>query len=70
MYAPKVGATFNDDEDDGYVVNFVHDTEDWRSLFCVYDAKDIERGPIAKDRLPGRVPSGFHATWVPEVARG
>ena len=67
VYAPKVGATCHDDEDDGYVVNFVHDTKDWSSWFCVYDAKDIEHGPIAKVRLPGRVPSGFHATWVPQV---
>ena len=43
------------------------DTEDGSSWFCGYDAKDIEHGPIAKVRLPGRVPSGFHATWVPQV---
>ena len=48
MYAPKVGATSECEEDDGYVVNFVHDTKDWSSWFCVYDAKDIEQGPIAK----------------------
>ena len=65
VYAPKAGATRQSEEDDGYVVNFVADTNDWSSWFCVFDAKDIEQGPIARVRLPGRVPAGFHATWVP-----
>jgi carotenoid cleavage dioxygenase len=68
VYAPKVGATRHAEEDDGYVVNFVHDTFDWTSWFCVFDAQDIEQGPIAKVRLPGRVPAGFHATWAPAVS--
>ena len=65
VYAPKAGATRHAEEDDGYVVNFVHDTTDWTSWFCVFDAQNIEQGPIAKVRLPGRVPAGFHATWAP-----
>ena len=68
VYAPKVGATSESREDDGYVVNFVHDTKDWSSWFCVFDAKDIEQGPIAKVRLPARVPAGFHATWLPQAS--
>ena len=66
VYAPKVDATSESEEDEGYVVNFVHDTKDWSSWFCVYDARDIEQGPIARVKLSGRVPAGFHATWVPE----
>jgi carotenoid cleavage dioxygenase-like enzyme len=48
-------------------VNFSADTRDWSSWFNVFDAKDIEQGPIAKVRLPMRVPAGFHAAWVPEA---
>ncbi|MEO0812876.1 MAG: carotenoid oxygenase family protein, partial [Myxococcota bacterium] len=52
------------DEDDGYVVTFVTDRADWTSAVWVFDAKRIEAGPIAKVRVPGRIPAGFHATWV------
>lgn len=67
VYAPRVGATSKDPEDDGYVVNMVTDTRDWSSYFLVFDATDIEQGPVAKVKLPQRVPGGFHATWVPAV---
>jgi carotenoid cleavage dioxygenase len=29
------------------------------------DATDVAAGPIARVRLPQRVPYGFHATWFP-----
>jgi len=25
----------------------------------------FERGPIARVKLPARVPTGFHAKWIP-----
>ena len=52
-------------EDDGYVVSFVHDEREGRSEVVVLDAADIGGGPVARVLLPGRVPIGFHATWVP-----
>jgi carotenoid cleavage dioxygenase len=30
----------------------------------VFDAADIEQGPLARVRLPHRVPAGFHASWA------
>ena len=30
----------------------------------VFWAPDMEKGPIAKMKLPARVPTGFHAHWV------
>jgi carotenoid cleavage dioxygenase-like enzyme len=51
-------------EDDGYLVTFVTDTADWSSAALVFDAKDITVGPIARVRIPHRVPAGFHATWM------
>ena len=65
VFAPRVGATASGPEDDGYVVNLVHDTRDWQSWFQIFDAADIEQGPVARVQLPQRVPAGFHATWVP-----
>mgnify|MGYP000297752807 CR=1 FL=1 len=64
VYAPKIGATPASQEDDGYVVNFVIDSNTWLSSCLIFDAKDIQQGPICRIQLPHRVPTGFHATWV------
>ncbi len=61
-FVPRPGAT---EEDDGWLVSFVHDLREDRSEVIVLDAKEIERGPIARVILPQRVPLGFHAAWVP-----
>jgi carotenoid cleavage dioxygenase len=36
-----------------------------RSDVVVLDAAEIEAGPVATVRLPVRVRSTFHGTWVP-----
>ena len=63
-FAPRLGATDQDQEDDGYIVTFVTDTKNWRSDCVIFDARDIEKGPIARVRIPQRIPSGFHTGWV------
>jgi len=63
-YAPRQGASRKDDEDDGYLVTIVTDTSDWSSSGLVFDARDISTGPIAKIKLPHRVPVGFHGNWA------
>ncbi|MFW5966439.1 MAG: carotenoid oxygenase family protein [Persicimonas sp.] len=62
-FAPRPGG---DAEDDGYLVTFVHDERENQSEVVVLDARDIEAGPLARVKIPQRVPLGFHATWVPE----
>jgi len=52
------------DEDDGYVMTLVYDGERGASDFYVLDARDLRGEPIAKIRLPHRVPYGFHGNWV------
>jgi carotenoid cleavage dioxygenase-like enzyme len=64
VFAPRANAERNTREDDGYVVTIVTDTRDWQSSALVFDARDIESGPVASVALPQRVPAGFHATWV------
>ncbi len=64
VFAPRHGATPKDPEDDGYVINLVTDSNSWESYCLIFDATDIETGPIARVRLPHRVPYGFHATWA------
>lgn len=63
--APFAGRVGGSEEDDGYVVTIVTRTADLRSQFWIYRAQDIAAGPICKLDLPSRVPSGFHAKWVP-----
>ncbi len=64
-FAPRAGRPADAAEDDGYVVTFVTDRSDWSSWCWVYAAQDVAAGPLAKVKLPHRVPAGFHATWVP-----
>jgi carotenoid cleavage dioxygenase len=52
-------------EDDGYVVTLMTNARSFESESWVFDAREIERGPICRVKLPARVPSGFHAKWIP-----
>ncbi len=61
-YAPE---SDNLAEDDGYLVSFITDTKDWISYCVILDAQNIEPGPIARIKLPHRLPAGFHTLWVP-----
>lgn len=54
-----------DDEDDGYVMTFVHDEETNQSSFVILDSKSFDAEPLATIRLPERVPYGAHGNWVP-----
>jgi carotenoid cleavage dioxygenase len=66
VFAPRDGAT---DEDDGYLMTFVHDADTDTSRFVVLDAKTMDDTPIASVALP-RVPSGFHGSWIPSSVAG
>ena len=61
-FAPRLGGT---SEDDGYLLTFVTDPRAQRSACWVYAAQDLGSGPIAKIKLPVRLPSGTHACWTP-----
>lgn len=63
-FAPVKGATRDNDEDDGYLITMVTDSNNWKSEALVFDARDIPQGPVARVQLPKRVPIGFHASWA------
>lgn len=54
------------EEDDGYLICFVHDENTGKSEVNVIDAKTMSSEPVAVVPLPARVPYGFHAFFVTE----
>lgn len=54
-------------EGDGWLVTVMYVKSEAASYFAVFDAEDVAKGPIAKVKLPQRVPYGFHGSWHPEV---
>ncbi|XP_010275132.1 PREDICTED: probable carotenoid cleavage dioxygenase 4, chloroplastic [Nelumbo nucifera] len=55
------------DEDDGYVVSYVHDENSGESRFLVMDARSPTLEVVAAVKLPRRVPYGFHGLFVSEA---
>ncbi|XP_051137297.1 probable carotenoid cleavage dioxygenase 4, chloroplastic [Andrographis paniculata] len=53
-------------EDDGYLVTYMHDEHREESWLLIMDAKSEDLDIVAKVRLPGRVPYGFHGLFVKE----
>ncbi|QDQ15138.1 carotenoid oxygenase family protein [Streptomyces spectabilis] len=61
VFVPRRGAR---DEDDGYVLSYVNDPDRGATDLVVLSAQDFTGRPPARIRLPGRVPLGFHGSWV------
>jgi carotenoid cleavage dioxygenase len=64
VFVPRPGAT---EEDDGWLMTFVHDEGENRSELAIVSARAMEGEPIARVLLPGRVPYGFHGAWFPSM---
>lgn len=58
---PRKGAM---SEDDGYLVTFLINENTGTSELAILDASDVTKGPIARARLPHKISSGVHSTWV------
>jgi carotenoid cleavage dioxygenase-like enzyme len=63
VFAPALGAS---DELAGWYLTYVYDPADDASDLVVIDASDFEGDPVARVRLPRRVPHGFHGNWIPD----
>ncbi|KAL1535053.1 Dixin [Salvia divinorum] len=65
VFVPREPGTASE-EDDGYLIFFVHDENTGKSAVNVIDAKTMSPDPVAVVELPRRVPYGFHAFFVNE----
>jgi all-trans-8'-apo-beta-carotenal 15,15'-oxygenase len=63
IFVPRPGY---ESEDDGWVLGLVYDSTHHRSDVVILDAKDFERGAIAKLHLKHHVPYGLHGNFVSE----
>jgi carotenoid cleavage dioxygenase-like enzyme len=51
-------------EDEGWVMAIVHDEASDISYLNIIDAQDFSGPPVARVRLPQRVPYGSHGNWI------
>jgi carotenoid cleavage dioxygenase-like enzyme len=54
------------EEDAGWLLTYVYDAPSNTSEFVVLDAQDVTSAPVARVRLPYRIPFGFHGNWIPD----
>lgn len=52
-------------EDDGWIVSIVYDSNVNESYLAILNARDFSGAPVAKVKLPRRVPFGAHGSWLP-----
>ncbi|KAK6158553.1 hypothetical protein DH2020_005867 [Rehmannia glutinosa] len=65
FFVPREHDNPEAEEDDGYLVTYVHNENTEKSKFIV-DAKSPNLDIVADVMLPGRVPYGFHGIFVKE----
>ena len=62
LFVPRPGGT---DEDDGWLLTYVHDGKNRASQVAILDARNVSDGPVATLTLPGNTGITFHGTWRP-----
>jgi carotenoid cleavage dioxygenase len=50
-------------EGDGFLLSVIYRGETGCSDLAVFDASQVESGPLALAHLSHRVPAGFHGNW-------
>ena len=61
VFAPAPGSA---DESAGWYLGYVYDKARDGSDLVILDAADFTGEPVARIRLPQRVPYGFHGNWI------
>jgi carotenoid cleavage dioxygenase len=52
------------DESSGWYIGYVYDPTRDGSDLVIVDASDFSAQPVARIKLPHRVPYGFHGNWI------
>ncbi len=63
VFAPAAGQP---DELSGWYLTYVYDEQTDSSDLVIIDASDFAADPVARIRMPRRVPHGFHGNWIPD----
>jgi carotenoid cleavage dioxygenase-like enzyme len=61
VFVPKATGT---SEDDGYLMLFVYNKNDNNSELVILDAHSMKDKPLARIKMPRRVPHGLHGSWM------
>lgn len=61
VFVPASGAP---DEGSGWYLGYVYDPARDGSDLVILDASDFAGDPVARIKLPSRVPYGFHGNWI------
>jgi carotenoid cleavage dioxygenase len=51
-------------EDHGYVIAFQWHDQLQRQTLDIFDARNLNQGPVAQVAMPVRIPLGFHGCWM------
>lgn len=52
-------------EDNGYLMLFVYDSVSDQSELVILDAMNFGAAPLARIKMPRRIPNGLHGSWMP-----
>jgi carotenoid cleavage dioxygenase-like enzyme len=63
VFVPGSGTA---DESNGWYIGYVYDPARDGSDLVIIDASDFATQPVARIKLPHRVPFGFHGNWISE----
>ena len=66
VFVPAEGA--DPDSDEGWVMSYLYDDGSGKSELVILDATNFASDPVARIKLPQRVPFGFHGSWIPDAA--
>ena len=51
-------------EDHGYVIAFQFNAKTQAQTLDIFDARDLNHGPVAQVAMPRHIPTGFHGCWM------
>ncbi|MDE2563523.1 MAG: carotenoid oxygenase family protein [Sphingomonadales bacterium] len=54
-------------EGEGWIVGYVIDPASETSELVILDASDMAAEPVARVRIPHRIPPGFHGNWIADT---